>query len=299
MEGTTGAITASALSLVTARGSEMGLAPEHDGAISSTATCPATANRVASLDAPVTLDSLVDTNGTSWGRLLPWLLTTPGLRGSLGSLIPQTSPSLDFVSDLSRLPFLTNISVDQTHTAASDGQPGSTRLYLDTGTSLDRAVSLPDDCRSPFKSFYFSPSASTSSLASGSAWASERPSRDEANMPGQIVEPRAGPPAALGVTEEYFARPSTSAPAVSDSTNETQWRPHSARSGRPASPIFARWVRRHQYHSHRHHSGQLQPRGSTESKVSGSSSAAIKQSPARSDPAAYRNGNPTWEASLK
>jgi hypothetical protein len=255
----------------------LGLAPEHDGAISSTATCPATANRVASLDAPVTFDSLLDANGKSWDRLLPWLLATPGLRASLGSLIPQTSPSFDFVSDLSiRLPF------DQIQTAASDGQPGPNRLHLDAGTGLDRAASLPDACRSPFQSFFFSPSASTSSLASSSAWASERPGRDEDTMPGPIDELRAGAPAALPVAEEYFVRPSTCA-AADDKTNEAQWRPHSARSsGRPASPIFARWVRRHHYHTHRHHSGQLQPRTSTESKVSGSSSALVKQSPARS-----------------
>ncbi|KAK0633453.1 hypothetical protein B0T14DRAFT_561050 [Immersiella caudata] len=282
--GTAGAITGPGLSLVTASGSEIGLAPEHDGAISSTATCAANANRVASLDAPFTLDSLSNgANGTSWDRLLPWLLTTPGLRGSLGSWIPQTSPSCDFVSDLSsiQLPFhITTASIDHTRTAASDSQLGPSRPYLDTGSGLDRAASLPDECRSPFKSFFFSPSASTSSLASSSAWASERPSREEPAMPGPIVEMSAGAPPSLPVSEEYFARPS--ACAAADTTNETQWRPHSARSGRPASPIFARWVRRHHYHSQRHHSGQLQPRTSAESKVSGSSSAVAKQSPAHS-----------------
>jgi hypothetical protein len=288
--GTAGAITGPGLSLVTASGSEIGLAPEHDGAISSTATCAANANRVASLDAPVTLDSLPDgANGTSWDRLLPWLLATPGLRGSLGSLIPQTSPSFDFVSDLSsiQLPFhFTTTSVGHTRTAASDSQLGSSRPYLDAASGLDRATSLPDECRSPFKSFFFSPSASTSSLASSSPWASERPSREEsAAMPGQIVEMRAGAPAPLPVPEEYFTRPSTC--AVADTTNETQWRPHS--SGRPASPIFARWVRRHHhYHSQRHNSGQLQPRTSTESKVSGSSSAVAKQSPARSRSSSFQ-----------
>ncbi|KAK0656143.1 hypothetical protein B0T16DRAFT_398665 [Cercophora newfieldiana] len=284
MEGTAGAITASELSLVTASGSEiggLGHAPKHDGAISSTATCPATANRVASLDAPVALDSLLDSNGTSWDRLLPWLLTTPGLRGSLGSLIPQTSPSFDLVSDLSiRLPFFTNTNT-KTQTAASDGQLEPNRPHLDTGR--DRTASLPDDCRTPYKSFYFSPSVSTSSLASSSAWASEGPSREEATtMPGQIIERRAGAPAALPVPEEYFARPSACAAADTTTTNDAQWRPHSARSGRPASPVFARWARRHHYHSQRQHSGQMRPRTSTESKVSGSSSAVVKQSPARS-----------------
>jgi hypothetical protein len=104
-------------------------------------------------------------------------------------------------------------------------------------------------------------------------------------MPGQIVEMRAGAPAPLPIPEEYFTRPSTCTAA--DTTNDSHWRPHS--SGRPASPIFARWVRRHHhYHSQRHHSGQLQPRTSTESKVSGSSSAVAKQSPARSRSSSFQ-----------
>jgi len=260
----------------------LALASEHDGAISSTATCPAAANGVDGLDAALgTLDSLADANSTTWDRLLPWLLDarTPALRGTLESLTPQASPNFDLISDLSiQFPFFTNSctghNTEIEKTAARDGWSDTAHIRLEDAPS----------CHSPFQTFFFSPSASTTSFAFSDSWASEEgPSSEGTAMPGQLLEPAAADRVPLPATDDYFTRPSTCAPPVDMATDEAQRRPQSARAGRPASPIFARWARRHN-HSYRHHSGQLQPpagRSSTESKVSGSSSTVVKQSPGR------------------
>ncbi|KAK5654967.1 hypothetical protein OQA88_6725 [Cercophora sp. LCS_1] len=302
----------------------LAFALEHDSAISSTATCPATANGVEAFDA---LDRGVDTtNGMPWDRLLPWLLvdtraTTPAVRGCPEeSLTPQTSPRFDFdlASDLSvQLPFFTNNPITNSNrssttkaAAASDGfRHQHPKLHDETGLDLavqDDACTTLDDGRSPFHTFFFSPSTSTSSLASSASWTSVPSSdTDEApstTMPGLITmeSATAGPLAHQPADDdEYFARPPIQAAdeATANTTTSTtnQWRPPSARSGgsgtrRPASPpIFSRWGRRHpnghHHHPHRHPSGQLQApsgRGSTESKVSGSGSSIVKRSPGRS-----------------
>ncbi|KAK1757687.1 hypothetical protein QBC47DRAFT_163386 [Echria macrotheca] len=266
---------------------------QHDGAISSTATCPATANGVEAFDAP-------DTNGMPRDRLLPWLLfdataATPAVRGYLESLTPQTSPSFDFVSDLSfRLPLFNNIAeesaesdVDQQHQADETG--------LDARSQPDPNSIAGDNNpqRHPFYTFFFS-SASTLSLDScnDSRTSSFDSGQTEQTikMPGATIDFPAVGTRSVSSTDEYFGTPNDAGGDATTTT--TQWRPHSAQSGtsgsrRPVSPIFARWAKRHHHHhNHRHGSGQLQApsgRGSSESKAGGgNASAIVKRSPVRS-----------------
>lgn len=227
----------------------------------------------------LTMPALVDAHnadGMPWDEWMPALIPASGAGPATPSepWAPQASSSFDPSVSSLQLPFLNDCD------ACTFGPDPSPCVPQDqtASKSPDPSLFAHANCLPLFYTFFLSPSASRSSVAS-SLWSSDLSSDDSRGtqstiMPGPTLDLPADSFLAP-VTTDYSATPSACAPAESTAST-TRLRPHSADSGRnerSGSPlIFARWARRHHHHGQESSKLKGPDRDSAERKPSSKSS---------------------------